>query len=220
MSVKDLTASERKTAQLLFSGSMAEGLVAGVAAVLAIIGLIGGFPTLLLSVATITLGAALLFEGASISARFYDLLAETSTSKVTAAELSSGTTAESLAGITGIALGILALVGIVPLVLIPSAAIVIGGCIILGAGANARLNALGAWKSEQHPVAREAAQQAVRAATGFQVLVGLGGITLGILALSGIEPLTLSLIAILSMSGSLLLSGSALAGRMINLFRS
>ena len=145
---------ERKTAQMLFSGSMAEGLVSGVAAVLAIIGLIGGFPLLLLSVATITLGAALLFEGAAISAKFYDLIAETSTSKVTAAELSSGTTAESLAGITGIALGILSLVGIVPLVLIPSAAIAIGGCIIMGAGANARIYAFGTWKREQHLVKR------------------------------------------------------------------
>ena len=134
------------------------------------------------------------------------------------AELGGGTSAESLAGIVGIVLGILSLLGLFPLYLIPAAIIAIGGCAILGAGLNVRLNAMRTSISEQHPLAREIAREAVLAATGLQVLVGIGAITLGILALTGIQPMTLSLVGILGLSGSIFFSSSAIAGRMSTMF--
>jgi hypothetical protein len=210
---------EKETAKVIFSGTLAEGLVAGGAVILSIIGLIGAMEQTLLSVSVIALGAALLFEGAAISARFYELVSETTKDKIGMAELSAGTAAESLAGIFTIVLGILAIIGLRPLLLIPAAIIMTGGCLILGAGANARLTSLRIAKPEQHYLVREIARQAALSTTGFQVLVGMGAITLGILALADVEPLTLSLVAVLGISGSILLSGSALAGRMFSIFR-
>ena len=200
---------EKRTADLLSGGAV----------VLAIIGLVGAFPGLLLSISVIGLGGALLLEGASISARFYNLLSETAKDKFSIAELGLGTTAESFAGAAGVTLGILSLLRVMPIILIPSGIIVIGGCLILGAGANARLNHLGIGiRMEEHPHFRAIAREAVLASTSLQLLVGLGGITLGILALSGIEPLILSLTGVLVLSSSMLLSGSSIASRMASLF--
>ncbi len=210
---------EKKTAEIVFSGTMAEEIAAGAAAVLAIIGLAGEAPGLLLSIAVIALGAALLFEGAAITSRFYELLSETTRNQLYAMELGTGMTAETMAGIFGITLGILSIFGLVPMILIPAAVVGIGGCLILGAGANVRLNALKALTPAQHPLVREIAREAVLATTGLQVLIGLGAATLGIIALTGVEPKILSEVAILGMSGSILLSGTALASRMLSLFR-
>ena len=132
--VSQETQEEKKTAEVLFGGSLAETLVAAGAVVLAIIGLVGAFPTLLLSIAAIALGSALLFDGAAFSARFTNLLQETTHNRAESAELSSGTSAESIGGIVGIALGILALLNIFPMVLVPAAVIVFGAALILGAG--------------------------------------------------------------------------------------
>jgi hypothetical protein len=210
---------EKSTAEIVFSGTMAEEIAAGAAAVLAIVSLAGKGPALLLPIAVIALGAALLFEGAAITSRFYELLSETTRNQLNTLELGSGMTAESMAGIFGITLGILSIFGLVPVILISAAVVGIGGCLILGAGANVRLNALKALTSAHHPLVREIVREAVLATTGLQVLIGLGGVTLGIIALTGVEPKILSEVAILGMSGSLLLSGTALAGRMLSLFR-
>jgi len=215
---QDQVHEEKEAAKVVFSGTIAEGLTAGGAVVLTIVGLIGAFPQLLLSISVIALGVALLFVGAAISAKFYDLISETTENKVQVAELSGGAAAESLAGIFAIILGILAVLRLQPMYLIPAAIILTGGCLVLGAGANARVTSLRIAKPERHPVAREVARQAALSATGFQILIGLAAITLGILALNNIAPQILSLVAVLGMSGSILLSGSALAGRMMTQF--
>jgi hypothetical protein len=213
---------EKRTAEVLFGGSLAETLVAAGAVVLAIIGLVGAFPTLLLSIAAIALGSALLFDGAAFSARFANLLRETTHNRIESTELSTGTSAESVGGVIGIALGILSLLGIYPMILIPSAIIVFGATLILGAGANARLNALHIRNGNHHPhhpLLDEVTHEAVTAATGLQLLVGLGAVTLGIIALSGTLALHLSLIAVLAVGGAMLFSGSSLSTRMIGIFK-
>jgi len=212
-------AEQKKTVEVVFSGSLAEGLVAGGAVILTIIGLIGGYPQLLLSIAVIALGAALLFEGAAISLRLYNLMSDVTQNRANVAEIGIGTTAETVAGIFATVLGILAVLQVNPAVLIPAAIIVIGGCLILGAGANARLNALRITRTEQQPAVGEVTRQIVLAATGVQVLVGIGAITLGVMAIIGIEPMVLSLVAIMAMSLSILFSGGALSSRMLSLFR-
>jgi hypothetical protein len=208
----------RHTIEAVFGGTLAGGLVAAGAATLAIIGLAGMFPVLLVSVATIGVGAAFLFEGAAVISRLSDLLHVATEGRIQAAELGAGTTGETLAGFAGIALGILSILGVVPGVLIPAAAIVFGVALVLGAGTNMRINHLTVAYRQEHPIAQEVAREAVRATTGLQVLAGLGAITLGILALAAVEPLSLGLVAMLGVSAAFLLTDTAVAGRMLTIF--
>jgi hypothetical protein len=209
---------EKKTAEVIFGGSVVEGFVAAGAAVLAIIALTGGFPELLLSISIIALGVALMFEGAAISLRLYNLLSETARNRFSMAELGLGTTAETIAGVFSAALGVLAILQIHPMFLIPAAIVVVGASLVLGAGTNAKINAIKIRKVEEHPFAQEITRQIVWAATEIQVLSGVGAITLGILALSGVAPVVLSLVAILAMAASILLSGTAISSRMLAVF--
>ena len=62
----------------------------------------------------------------------------------------------------------------------------------------------------------ELAQDAVYAASGSEVLIGAAAVVLGILALSGFDPLTMTLVGLLSVGASVLLSGMSMAGRMIS----
>jgi hypothetical protein len=209
---------EKKTAEVIFGGSVVEGLVATGAVVLSIIALTGGFPELLLAVSVIALGVALMFEGAAISLRLYNLLSETARNNFTMAELGLGTTVETIAGIFAAALGVLSILQIHPMILIPAAIILVGASLILGAGANARINAIRVRKTEEHPFAQEVTRQIVWASTEIQVLIGVGAITLGILSLCSVAPMILSLVAILGMAGSILLSGTAISSRMLAVF--
>jgi len=207
----------RHAIETILGGSLVGGIVAAAAAVLAIVGLAGIYPLWLDSIAAIALGIAFLFEGAAIVARMSELLREVTESKVEMAELGTGTTAETLAGFAGVALGILALLTIVPGVLLSIAAIVFGAAMILGAGATVRINdlAMDFRQPDQHPMARNVAREAIRASTGLQILAGLGAVVLGIIGLATIYRLDLSLVAMLIVSVTFLLTDTAIAGRMI-----
>jgi hypothetical protein len=104
--------------------------------VLSILGIAGVFPTYLAAIAVIGLGAILLFQGATVVLHYGELLYEAgATDKVGAAEVSRGLTTEFLAGMTGIVLGVLALVGIVPTTLLSVAVVTYGGTLLLTSGA-------------------------------------------------------------------------------------
>jgi hypothetical protein len=188
---------------------MAGRIVAGIAAVaISIIGLAQVFPEILVSIATLAVGVALLFEGGAMAARFSDLVPEMEKSAERVRW--GGLTAEFLAGAAGIALGILALLHLAPMVLVPIAAIVYGCALILDSGVNHRLRSLEAQKSGVHGSGNIQV---------LVVLVGVGAVTLGILALVGIVPMVLSLVAMLGIGGANLLSGSMIGGRMLSALR-
>jgi len=183
--------------------------------ILAILGLAGVFPVYLEAVATIALGVALFAEGGAAAARFRHLLAEARGSRIDVAELGGGITAELLAGGAGVILGLLALLGVVPQILIASAVVVFGAGLLFGSGSMGRLNAFAAAMASDEQTAHMA-REAVRAAAGAQVMVGIAGIVLGVLSLVGIAPMILALVALLSLGASVLLSGSAITGRMLS----
>jgi hypothetical protein len=209
----------RHREEVALGGTATSGLIAAGAAVLAIIGLAGIFPSWLVAISAIVLGASFLFEGGAIVARRSALLQETTEGRVQSAELGAGITGETLAGLGGITLGILSLAGIVPAVLLPCAVIVFGGAMVIGSGANVRINDLALAYRQEHPVARRLAREAVVATTGLQALVGLGAITLGIISLVGIAPLILSLVAVLGVGATFMLSNAAIASRMAMILR-
>jgi hypothetical protein len=208
---------EKISASFVLGGALGETIVAVGVLVLAIIGLASFMPMTMLTIATIALGASFLFEGGAVASRLSELLSETTSGHIGIAELGGGLSAEFIAGLGGITLGILSLVNVHPLTLTAVAAIVFGAALILGVGVKARLSHLTIGQ-EEHKLAREIARQALMASTGVQLLVGLGAVVLGILALLNFDPLILSLVAVLSVGSMITLSGTAIGTRMLSLF--
>lgn len=215
---QEMMTHHRHTIEALFGGTLVSGLVAAGATALSIIALTGMFPMMLVSIAMIGIGAAFLFEGAAIVSRMSDLVHEVTEGRMQAAELGVGMTGETLAGLAGVALGVLSLFGIFPAILVPAAAIAFGAALVFGAGSNIRINHLTMLYRNEHPIAQRIAREAVYATTGLQVLAGLGAIALGVIALAGISPMILELVAMLVVSGAFLLSDTAVAGRMATIF--
>ena len=202
----------------LAAGSLGEGVAGGAAIALAVIGLAGRLPIFMAGIATIAIGVAFLFEGAAISSRIRTILAETSSrGGAILTEVGGGVSAEFLAGIAGIALGILGLARISPSILIPVAAILFGGALTVGSMINARLNHILITRQEKNEIAREVAHEAVSATAGMQALVGLGSVTLGILSLAlvGVSWMPLCLIAMMALGVTDLIGGIGITSRLL-----
>jgi hypothetical protein len=203
---------ERKQLSEVAAGGSSVGAIAGAtSAVLAIIGLAGAYPFLMTTVAAIVLGAGLFIEGTSLGAALAKLDRHNMFDETGAA---GGFAFQGLAGAAGIVLGILSLIGVLPAVLIPVAIITIGGSMAFGGPSRAEVNLSVLEYGGASPNARRAATQAVHASGSLLTLVGVGAITLGILALVHVPPVgTLVLVALLVLGCALLLGDSALLGR-------
>jgi len=209
-----------RSIKVVAGGSITEALCGAATVVLAIIGLAGTTvpPGDVASVAAIVFGVALMAQGAAVAARFNQLLRDTAPYDWDArGDLGSGVGAELVGGAAGIVLGILGIIGLGQPVLIPIAVIVFGGALLIGSGAAAELGSLRAPATNEHFA--HVARQASSAASGTQVLVGLGAIVLGILALLGIAPVMTTMVALLVLGASVVLSGGAISGRMVALLR-
>ena len=192
---------ERVVGAATMTGGSSLELIGGAGAVvLAIIGLAGYWPLYMAAIATIAIGGALLAHGAAASARVASTLRDISGRD--RVELGSGLGGEVLGGAAGVTLGILALVGIAPMVLLSVAAIVVGGAILIGAPAQPNLPGV------------RGSHQAIEGTSGAMALAGAGAVVLGILALLKVGPvLTLVMVAMLAVGGALFLEGSALTAR-------
>jgi len=198
-------------------GSIGEAIGGGGAIVLAILGLAGVLPGTLMAIAAIAVGGGLLFEGGAIASRISRLM-EQSEGETEMAEIGGGISAEFVAGGAGVVLGILSLLGLAPMALMPITAIVLGAAVVFGSGLNASLRSMAV--SHAGPKGRYIANEAIAGATTVQVLVGLSAVVLGILSLVGVGyTVTLTLIAFLALGSSILLSGTAIAGKMLRVFQ-
>ncbi len=65
----------------------------------------------------------------------------------------------------------------------------------------------------------QVAREAVAAASGVQLLTGMAGVILGILAVCLVSPLILTLVAMLSLGCGILLNGAAISGKMLTLMQ-
>ena len=205
---------EERAAYLPAGGPMAEAVCGTAAVVLTILGLLDILAAPMAAIAVIAVGAALFIGGGTLAGRFSKLLAvsEARFAPTASSEaIAGGMAIEALFGAGGIALGILALLNTVPLILIPVACIAFGTALLMASGATARFNEMMIRGGAEPHRAQHVARQAVFAASGSEVLIGLGGIVLGLLAVAGFAPMILSLIALLSFGVSILLSGSSIA---------
>lgn len=217
--------SIEKVAKYEVGGSLAESVAGGAAVVLSIVGLSQTWAAPMLAVATICVGAALFFQSMGVAKGYWTLLSEVADDKVETIEIGGGMTVAWLAGLAGIALGILSLLEIAPVTLNAVAGIIFGAALIVSSGINAELNELRLGRESDHPLIKRLTRQAVAATAALQVLIGLAAVALGIIALVQVDAAlaiaeNLCLVITLGVGGMVLLSGSALASRLGTLMRS
>lgn len=206
----EFSVQEREgTMSIVAGGSFAEAIGGIGAVVLAILGLVGVMPEDMAAIATLAVGVALLLQGLAVAIRFSNLFSQTGRSLADAAELGGGMGAEFLGGAAGGILGLLAILNIAPMTLMSIAIIVFGASLLLSSITTYRVDSL---SSKSGQTTLSAGQTlAVLAASGIQVLVGIAGIALGIIALAGVSTMILILVGLLCVGGSVLISGTALS---------
>lgn len=210
----------KRTAKVAAVGSVTEAVCGAAAVALAIIALVGVLPGLLASIAVIVLGVALLSQGGAIAANYNELMRPTEQDpSADMAEFGGGISTEFIGGVAGIVLGVLSLIGIIPQILLPVSVITLGAVTVMGAGVLAGLNRARIDVTYYSNTMQRAARQAVDTAAGMEVMVGIGAIVVGILALIGIMPTVLTLVGILTLGAGLLIAGSAVGARMVTAFR-
>lgn len=173
-------AYEETAARRTFAGSaVMESLGALATIALAIVGLTGTLSITVAAIATIVLGAAVWIEGGGFAASYRAEIPREGAEAWTRSETLS---AEFLGGLSGIVLGVLALLGIAPLTLLSIAALVFGATFLLSSGTGI--------------------------ASGSQTMFGLAGLVLGLLAICGLGSLTLVLVALVCLGASALFNGA------------
>jgi hypothetical protein len=188
--------------------------------VLAIAGLAGIRPEVLVSISTVVFGAALLIQGGAMLSEFTQI---EPTPETTAAASGGGLSALFLAGIAGIVLGVLALLNVHAPILTAIAAIAFGSALVISSSAVWQLltsRSVATRFQARGPIVRTVAADVAAASTGVQAMAGLAVIILGILAVCGVFSQTLTLIALLGAGAAILLTGSTLSGTMIGFMRS
>jgi hypothetical protein len=194
--------------------------VGGIATVvLAIIGLAGVKPEIMVSIATVVFGAALLIQGGAMLTEI-TLIEATPEADVPAT--GGGISALFLVGFAGIVLGILALLGVYAPVLTSASAIAFGAALVISSAAVWQLltsRSIEARFQARNPMLRVMASEVAAGSAGLQAMAGLAVIVLGILAVTGAFTASLTLIAFLVAGTAIVLTGSTLSGTMIGFMR-
>ncbi len=225
--IDERTGAEVRTGAVGRADRMAAGAstleaVAGAGGVvLPILGLVGVLPLWMAGIAVIVIAGGLLVEGAGLLTQYGALLASTRESSGRGTpEMAGGVAVQVMGGAAGLVLGIVALRSGMPVTLLSIAILVLGGAMLLGAGATARLSALQYSFHGGSELGRKAADEAVRAASGAEVFTGLGVLILGVVALSvGATALTLVLAACLALGSAVFLAGTSLGARMVAILK-
>jgi hypothetical protein len=197
----------RKAVHDVETGSLSETVAGAGAVVLGVLGIFGLLPGVLDSIATIGAGFAVLVGSMALGARAARLIGERVASH---REIGGGLGLAAMAGLAGVVLGILALLGVSRVELLSVTPVVLGAALLIGSAAMARFEQL---------LRIERGTEAVYVASGAEALIGVGAVVLGILALSGIASLTLSLVAVLSVGAAVLMSGTSLTSQLLTLTR-
>jgi hypothetical protein len=203
-------------------GLLTEG-VAGIAViVLAIIGLAQTNPGILASIATIVIGVGLMVQGFNTAAEYARVLTPSpavgqTVVSVQGTDVGSDIMIQFAAGITGIVLGILGLLGIHTGYLIPAAVIVFGAALLLAGALAIGRGPVAATVQPGMPAVANVAGSA--GASGLEIVVGVAAIVLGILAIlltatSGV----LTLVALLAIGAALLVVSASFGGAVMRLF--
>lgn len=197
-------------------GGFADAIGGVATVVLAIIGLSGVYPNVLLGIATIVFGAALLIQGGTLLSEFARLSFPAGMVTSSHDQLGGIGSLSSvfLVGAGGIILGVLALIGIHPVVLTAAAIIAFGAALVMSSNTVMSLHQMKASTfrvSGMQTGSEILAGDVVSGSAGIQVIAGVAAIVLGILAEVGHMPADLSLIALIELGATLILSGTSLS---------
>jgi hypothetical protein len=217
-----VSAGDLRRARVVEAGGATESAGGLATIVLTVIALCGVMTIGLTAIAAIVFGLAFMVEGAAISTRRGAILAQATGASAEAPELGGGVTVELTAGLAAVILGVLSLIGMAPGVLLPALTTLGGAALILSAGAAQRLNELQASLTNPNPTPQGQAitHIAVSSAATSQFLAGVAVVVLGIVGLVRVgDPIIMSAIGLLVLGAAITLSGTALASRMLKLFR-
>lgn len=168
-----------ETAHKVAAGGIGLAAALGLTSVvLAILGLVNVAPYYMAGISAIALGVAMLLVG-GFSMEWF-----TAPREHFFYEGEGAMSTDVMAGVGGIVLGILALLGIVPNILLPVSVLAFGVSLFMSS-----------WMASAH-------------FSGIKCLTGLSGIVLGIIALTTIAPLALTLVGFLTLGFGVLFSGS------------
>jgi hypothetical protein len=191
-------------------GLLTEGAAGIAAIVLAIIALAGTATTSLASIAVIVIGVGLMVQAFNSAAEHSKMMAS-ATGTAAAGDFGGEVMVDFLTGGTGIVLGILALLAVNAAHLVPAALIVFGGGLIL--------SGVTAMQSRSVAVGGQAMTVRGSAATsGFEILIGLAVVVLGILSL--VLPATsaaLVLVGFIAVGAALLMVSATFSGAVMRL---
>lgn len=204
--------------------------IGGVATiVLVICGLVGIAPPMMVAIATIVFGVALLIQGGAMLSEYTQVVFPGGVRTSSIEQMGGNSLAlVFLVGAAGIVLGVLSLLGISAAVLTPVAAIGYGTALLLSSNAVWRLYVLRRASAQmetavgqsQHVGAEMLASEMASGSAGIQALAGLAAIVLGILALAGSPAdLTLNLVALLALGSTIVLTGSTLSATVLSFMR-
>ena len=194
-------------------GLLTEGAAGIAVIVLSIIALAGTATGALASIVTIVIGVGLMVQAFNSAA---EVSKATAANTVAMPDLGGDVMVDLLCGITGIVLGILALVGINPQYLVPSALIVFGGALLLGGAISMRPRS--AHRAAAGGETQLVSYQSSAAAGGMEVLVGIAAIVLGILSLIFAGSGVLVLVGFLAVGAALLMVSATFSGTVMRLF--
>jgi hypothetical protein len=180
--------------------------------VLSILALAKLDPTLLNAIAVILAGIALLIEDGQLSSKYAHAPSYTPAYGLQASTIRDAASAGILAGISGIVLGILAILGIAAATLTAVAIVVFGAAVLLDFPARAHLSALRMMNRESSEQPAKFAFATASRANASAMLVGVALITLGVLALAGLTTSILVTVALLSLGAYLFLQNAAVVG--------
>lgn len=205
--------------------------IGGVATiVLVICGLVGIAPPMMVAIATIVFGVALLIQGGAMLSEYMQVVFPGGVRTASVEQTGGNSLAlVFLVGAAGIVLGVLSLLGISAAILTPVAAISYGTALLLSSNAVWRLYVLRRASAQmetaigqsQHVGAEMLASEMASGSAGIQALAGLAAIVLGILALAGSpNDLTLNLVALLALGSTIVLTGSTISATVLSFMRS
>ena len=206
-------------------GGFADAIGGIATVVLTIVALAGVQSDLMIAIAVIVFGAALLVQGGAILSEYAHIIFPPGAAASSVDEFSGGGLASAfLAGAAGIVLGILALLGLHAIVLTAISTIAFGTALVLSSSAVWHLHLLkrSSMIKETHDRRLGSdvlAGEMASGSAGIQALAGLAAVILGILAVVGTNPAVLTLVALLVLGTTLVLTGSALSGAVLSFMR-
>lgn len=198
-------------------GLLTEGAAGIAAIVLGVIGLAGVSAGALASITTIIIGVGLVVQAFNAAAEVSrGLNASAAAMAGRGTEMGSDVMIDVAAGVAGIILGILGLVGVNAPHLIPAALIVFGGALILSGAVKAQGRVMTTTNAAGAPM--QVSYQGSAAMSGLEILVGFAAIILGILTLIFGASWVLVLVGFIAVGAALLMVSATFSGAVVRLF--